>query len=280
MVAVASVRELYAYHQKNNRDTAAGWSLFSTHRQHLGALIEAAGGQEVALLGAGNCNDVDLERLAETCDRLALFDLDEGAVRRARDRQAPAVARKLELFAPVDLSGVFDRLPGLVNRRLGLAELEAFGQRALEQASAALPPRRFDTVVSCCVLSQIMHSLYLGLGRHPQLEDLVEPVALAHVRLLLRLVRPGGHALLVTDVVSTETYPLEELWAERTPAALLSEVDRTGNTLNGTGPTFLRRMIARAGVDLAEPPRPSVPWLWPMGEDLTLLTYALCLKPR
>src|SRR3954471_23074082 len=50
-------------HAQNNRATAASWERFASHRSQVTELLRAAGGDTLALLGAGNCNDVDLETL-------------------------------------------------------------------------------------------------------------------------------------------------------------------------------------------------------------------------
>ena len=110
-------------------------------------------------------------------------------------------------------------------------------------------PDRFDTVVSACLLSQIMHGCYVALGSHPQLDAIANALAAAHLRVLVTLARPGGRVVLVTDTVSSETYPLRELWNEQSPARA-ARAPGSGRTtcLSGTSVSFVRRVLGRAEV--------------------------------
>ena len=89
-------------------------------------------------------------------------------------------------------------------------------------------------------------------------------MVVAHLRMLAQLVKPGGTGLLVTDMVSSDTYPLEELWGQRSPWALVDELEATGNHLSGTTPKFLRRIVNTDPViaPLVASGRAEEPWLW------------------
>src|SRR5215471_11691642 len=96
---------LLAYHRNNNRETASSWEQFSQHRAQMTQLaLEAAPetGGRLAVLGAGNCNDLDLDALTARYREVHLIDVDVEAVRRARGRVAPEVADRLITHAPVD----------------------------------------------------------------------------------------------------------------------------------------------------------------------------------
>jgi hypothetical protein len=277
---------LLDYHRKNNRATAPRWEGFAEHRARLTLLaLEAAGpandaGGTLAVLGAGNCNDLDLVALAARFREIHLIDLDEEAVRAAQARQPPEVARKLVLHAPVDLSGAFDRLAAFKARPATLAEQAHLPAASVAKILAAVPGP-FDVVLSACMLSQLMHSCYVALGlKHPQLHLMAAALGLAHVRALVALTAPGGTGLLVTDTISSETYALEELWGDRPPLALLEEIDRANRTLTGTAPSYLRRLL-RDDADIAARIRPASlvePWLWRFTEEMTFLVYALSFR--
>jgi hypothetical protein len=241
------------------------------------ALALAPAGERCALLGAGNCNDVDLPALTARYREVHLVDIDREAVAGARARQPPEVSARLVLTAPVDLTGVLDRLPAIGKRTLSTAELGALPGAGADAVLAAIPAR-FDVAVSACVLSQVVHTCARALGpEHPQLEAVACALVVAHVRALAQLVRPGGTGVLVTDMVSSETYPLEELWGERSPAALVDHLEATGNHLSGTAPSFLRRILL-TDPDVApqlDPPRQVEPWLWRFNPELVLLAHAL-----
>jgi hypothetical protein len=282
-VTAAAPAPLLKHHRDNNRITAGSWVQFADHRaRQTDLVLDAAGhgaARSVAILGAGNCNDLDLDRLAAVFDAIHLVDLDDEAVRRARARQHQTVAAKLAVHAPIDLSGALDQLPRLRGKDVSLAQLDALARRAQGSVATALP-QRFDTVVSACLLSQIMHGCYVALGEHPQLGAIGDALATAHLRALLDLARPGGRVVFVSDMVSSDTYPLRELWDHQPPADLLAHLDRTDNVLSGTGISFVRRTLAGESASLTERPRLVEPWLWQMHPDVTLMVYALLCQRR
>ena len=267
-------------HRGLNRETAENWRHFADHRQRVTALALAPGGDRCAVLGAGNCNDLDLAALAGRYREIHLFDLDLDALERARARQPTAVSERLVLHAPVDLSGTFHRLGSFRRRTLAPAELGALPQSCTDSVLRAVEPR-FDAVVSACVLSQIVHTCNAELrGEAPQLEIIACALVVAHLRTVAQLLRPGGTGVIVTDTVSSDSYALEELWNERPPLALLDHLEQTGNFLSGTIPSFLRRILRTDEVvaPLLEPPRLVEPWLWHLDDRLTMLAYALVFR--
>jgi hypothetical protein len=284
----APPKPILDHHLDNNRKSAGLWDDFSGHRDKVTALLQGAAGERVAVLGAGNCNDLDLGALAIRFREIHLLDLDLDAVTRARARLPAPEAQRIVLHAPVDFSGAYDRLPAFRGKTLGAAPLNALADEALGRALSGLghlatSAGQPDVVLSACCLSQIMHSCYLALGRHDQLDAIAIALARVHVRLLLSLVRPGGQIFLVSDMVSTETFPLEEMWGTQVPTALMGELERAGNFLSGTAPTFIRRLFNTdpvAATLIDGTPVPIEPWLWRMGPDLTFLVYALSVRRR
>jgi hypothetical protein len=278
-VATPPSPELLEHQRYNNRTSFGDWQRFAGHRARMTDLVLTAPGSSLAVLGAGNCNDLDLAQVAGAFQAIHLVDLDEEAVQGARSRQPEAVAAKLISRAPIDLSGAFAELPRLRGKVVSAAELEALSQMALEKVAAALP-ERFDTVLSACLLSQIMFSAYVALGSHLQLVQIGSALAVAHLLALRALARPGGHVLLVTDTVSSNTYPLRERWGEQPPLALLAQLNQANNVFSGTALSFVRRVLATEASLLAESPLLVEPWLWDMNDDVTLLVYAVVLKLR
>lgn len=182
----------------------------------------------------------------------------------------------------MDLGGALTDLGRLRGRTVTAEQLGA-----LPGAGGELLTRirqRFQVVASTCILSQLVHSCQRLLGDdHPQIQAIACAVVVAHLRIVAQLLAPGGTALLVTDTVSSDTYPLEELWGEKAPLTLLEELEATGNHLSGTAPKFLRRII---NTDLAiapivtQPPAVEEPWLWTVGPEETYLVYALSFGRR
>jgi hypothetical protein len=285
------VRELPAaivnVHQRNNRRSAKSWDSFAGHRQRVTALaLEAAAAgavpRRLAVLGAGNCNDLDLAALVANFGEVHLVDLDGEALQRARQRQPKQVASLLTLHAPVDLSGALPRLRAFRANPATPAELAQLPTASTKAVLAALPAtQRFDVVLSTCLLSQLMHSCYLALGpRHPQLQLLACSLALSHLRSAVSLLADGGTAVIVTDTVSSETCALDDLWDPQRPTHLLTTLDRTDKLLTGTSPSFLRKLLLEDQViaPLVGPPRMVEPWLWRFSDEVSFLSYAMVVK--
>jgi hypothetical protein len=270
-------------HAQNNRATAASWERFASHRSHVTKLLRAAGGESLAILGAGNCNDVDLELLGGQFREIHLIDIDRAAVDRARQWQVPARASSLVTHAPVDLSGCLEVLPRYRNEVPDLSELAEWSKNAASRAFGAVT-MTFDTVASVCMLSQLMHACAVGLGvDHPCLQVIACATAVAHLRSLVKMVRPGGAAILITDVVSSSTFPFEQKLAKGVdPLDLLAQIDKVDASLSGTSPTFtLEIMSADAEiVPTIEPPRLVSPWVWRFNDEVVYLVYALVAKKK
>src|SRR4051794_41979245 len=90
-----SPRALTAISEMNtraNRQARDDWELFTAHRQRLTeaiASLRPGTGGVLCLLGAGNCNDVDLEALAGAYAEIHLVDIDPAGLDRAPQRQPP-----------------------------------------------------------------------------------------------------------------------------------------------------------------------------------------------
>ena len=278
--------EVIDLQRRCNLASANRWGPFSAHRRRVTALALAAGGGTLAVLGAGNSNDLDLARLAEAFREIHLVDLDGDALGRARARQRPDVAERLVLHGGVDLSGALGALPAYARTPPTEEALAALPGLAVARVLAALPGP-FDAVVSTCCLGQdILHGCAVALGPgHAQLPALSCALALAHVRALALLARPGRprgadhrHGLVRGPARARA----------RLPAA---GPGRGGPCARGGPPLRLRdraRVLAthargrRRGHAPAAPAaaRAVAPWLWRFGDTLTYLVHALVVERR
>ena len=175
--------------------------------------------------------------------------LDTEALARGMGRRPEELRPQLTAHAPLDVTGSLNRLKAYVKTAPAAADLDGLIQTPAAVVSGQLPGP-FDLVLSDCLLGQIMHSCRKAMGDSPHLGVVAQAAAMGHLNLLGRLCRPGGTVLLVTDTVSSETYPLEELWGEQPPLELLTYLEKTDNTFSGTGPSYVRRLLNR------EPLRP------------------------
>src|SRR5262245_28385720 len=137
------------------------WELYSAHRQQMTDAIGtlARGQGRLCLLGAGNCNDVDLGALATRYQEIHLVDLDVKALAAAVERQPPDVRSRLHRHAPIDLSGMLQSIDGRRRPEArtgtpGFGAPDKLRDGAVDAITGALPSN-FDVVVSGCVMSQL-----------------------------------------------------------------------------------------------------------------------------
>jgi hypothetical protein len=273
------------------------WELYAAHRARLtGAVIDAsklagdasklagdaskvagAGGRvrplRLCVLGAGNCNDIDLPRLAEVFAEIHLVDVDGPALARAVARQPEAVRPKLRRH-DVDLSGLPARRLGRWKRvPPSAAEIEAAANGALDAILTRLGGP-YDVVASTCVLTQMAFALRDGLGeRHPALEAARFALMRTHLSTLVGLTAPGGVALFTSDLVSSTTVPLGEPGPGRTSMDVLRDVVTSGVGYFAANPEICAGLLAEVGT-----PELLEPWLWTGPLERTYLVYALRLR--
>jgi hypothetical protein len=139
-------------------------------------------------------------------------------------------------------------------------------------------PAPFDVVASCCLLTQLQLVLLQTVGdAHPRFPELRSLMNAVHVRALAALLAPGGVGLLVTDMTSSRTYPLDELPPGADLRRVMDELVHAGNLIHAAHPGLLSSEIRR---DPALKERfaarlPVGPWLWRNGPALTFLVYGL-----
>ena len=262
-----------------NLSALAHFSSFDGHRRHLTAFaLSAAPASEgtLCVLGAGNCFDLDLDALVARYREVHLVDIDAGALDRARARQTPATRERLILHAPVDLSGLLDRIERWSRFQVTPDELmghaEATARQLREQIAGA-----FDVVLSACMLSQMQLSVLNILGeRHRLFEAVRWTLNLTHFRTLAALTRPSGRSLFATDVSSSLLYPLNAAVSDSDCVALLGELSRTSRVFDFADPNRLGVLLRDDPVLRAAflPFEVSAAWLWDNGPETTFLVYA------
>ena len=259
------------------------WGLYAAHRARLtDAIVEASRLTAAAaakrpatlcVLGAGSCNDIDLERLAEAFAEIHLVDIDGTALARAVARQPEAVRPRLRRHA-VDLSGLPARRLGRWKRVVpGAADVESASAAALDTILTKLGGP-YDVVASTCVLTQMAFALREALGeRHPALETARFGLMRTHLSTLVGLTAPGGVALFASDAVSSTTYALEEPPPGQTMTDVLHAVVSSGRGYFAANPEIVAGLMAEVGT-----PELLDPWLWTGPLDRTYLVYALRLR--
>jgi hypothetical protein len=286
-VKLGSLAAAVAEQIASNASATGHEATFVAHRARLTREITerapVSGRGSLCLLGAGNANDVDLDAVAPLFAEIHLVDVDPAAVARAVGRVSTARRGQVVTHAPVDASGVYDRLERWAVDPPKLDELDGIVADAVARVVGGLPGP-FDVVVSCSMLTQLQLVLLQVVGDgHPRFGDLRAALNRAHVRTLGALLAPGGVALLVTDLTTSEIHPpLIHVDAGADLARLMSELIAAGSIIYIANPGPLSSEMRRdpALKQSFAVRYPIGPWLWRNGPTQVLLVYALEIRRR
>jgi hypothetical protein len=271
----------------SNTSASGHEASFAAHRARLTKEIlertPTGGRGRLCLLGAGNANDVDLEALAMRFAEVHLVDLDPDAVGRAIARVAPPLRAPLVAHAPLDASGLFDRLESWAANPPALGDIDGIVAGAVARVTGALPGP-FDVVVSCSLLTQLQLVLVQVLGdASPIFDGIRTALNRAHMRALGGLLPPGGVALLVTDLTTSALYPpLVHVDEGADLAKLMGDLIAAGHIIYAANPGPLTSEMRRdpALKQAFEVRSPIGPWIWTNGPAQSLLVYAIEIRRR
>jgi hypothetical protein len=263
-----------------NRSTRAHWDHFARHRGRVAELLvpdQLATGGRLCVLGAGNCNDLDLPRLLETFDQIDLVDLDADAIRAAVERQGMGGEPRVRLHGGLDLTAAAPILADWPRCRPTDRQVDDC-VRAITATPQPAIGGPFDVILSPCVLSQICLSANDALApRHPRRRDLRDAIRRRHVRQIVEWLAPGGSGLLVIDLVQ----------ADRLGALVHTHRDRLGEVaartiakadhFPGLDPDSLRAALLDDPLvsGMVSGVQEIAPWLWTLGPHKAFLVYAL-----
>jgi hypothetical protein len=262
-------------------DPGDDWALYADHRAHFSAALLGCApnsGGRLCILGAGKCNDSDLERLSQVFSEIHLVDLEPSALATAMARQTPATRTRLRPHCPVDLSLLSAKRIGKWQRKPPTpAEIEAASASTLAALLTRLPGE-FDVVASACVLTQMSFALRGALGeKHAMLAPIRLSLMALHLNTLVGLTRAGGTCLFTSDLVSSTAYPLDSLPPERDLRSVMADVTNTGTSYFAANPALIREILHRDVLlgERAGEPEMLDPWLWTGPLQRTYLVYAL-----
>lgn len=266
-LAAPATRANTARNARAERDRHARWALA---REALWRFLDVhlPDGVRVAILGAGDCDDLPLERIAARAGEVTLIDLDARAIRAARRRQPRRLHCRLDAVEHDVTDGAAD----------AIAISAATGQVPEPVVSEApLPGAPYDLVVGDLLYSQLLY---------PALMDLSVPaarisafVARAAPRLTrsvvarLHVSARGGLVLRIHDPIAwwpghQQPVTLDRILtaAERDPGAALALAAQ------GSGP---RHSDPRDALNsFAIPVRATAIWRWPFAPAVDYLACA------
>jgi len=277
---MSKIESQVAAHERAANEHGRGHKdLYKRHREQLTAVLTQAcpkAGGRLALLGAGNCNDVDLDALLSVLGEVHLVDIDREAIASARAQLGKELQQRVFLHAPVDLSGLLKIWDAARTKHPTFAEIDSWPERGAQNVQKVLPGL-FDLVASCCVLTQMSWGLRQSLGQnHPFETQAREALVAAHLRSMCALA-PGGKVVLACDMISTEYYPLDDLPANADLTALMERLIGEQNYYQGGNPVLVRRLLRKDPI-LSQAVKSAnwlAPWLWHGPKERTYLVYAL-----
>ena len=218
-------------------------------------------------MGAGNCNDLSLRELVEAHQEVHLVDIDTDALVQGAVRQNLAHHARIHCHGDIDLTGMLSRVTHWSpTTPISAAELADCLDHSLDCLDPVAGP--FDVVASTCILSQLIKTIVDAVGEnHPQFLDVVQAIRMGHLRLLMQLVDSGGFGVLITDVVSSDSFPALASVPAQNLSQVLSQLIRAGNFFHGVNPAVLVKLVREDPVlsQQVASLEPISPWLWEMG---------------
>ncbi|MEW6458663.1 MAG: hypothetical protein AB1441_06295 [Bacillota bacterium] len=192
---------------------------WARHRDLVKRLVDqAAGGiqwERCLVLGAGNCNDIPLDHLADAFTEVTLFDLDESALAAAAARLSPRQRAGLRLLAGdltgLHASGAAEAIARLARRGRWPELVQYLGK--FRKKIRSLPPPEldhgYDLVVSVCVATQLFVPFIRAVAADSPLWDRIHAHAADISRALSnrlgehmhRSVEPEGAVAFATDIL-------------------------------------------------------------------------------
>ncbi len=260
-----------------NAETLDGWDRFTPHRERVSQLLldaAPASDGKLCVLGAGNCNDLALNQLAQAFQQIDLVDIDEQAIAAGMTRQGVA-AGHVTAFGAVDVTGVVNLISAWTPELLVADEQVDACIATAQRAVLPFDAGSYSVAASIGLLSQLIESIGVTLGeRHSRFVDLMTCIRREHLRQLIDLAAPGGSVVLITDVVSSRTVPELATAASHELPPLVGRAIAQRNFFSGMNPFVIKRMLD------TEPPfatqltdvRLNKPWVWDLGPRL----YAVC----
>ncbi len=274
---IAFVEEL----KRRNLKTREAWEPSAGHRAQVTHLLreasrEIASPRRLCILGAGNCNDLALGMLLDAFDEVHLVDLDADALAAGIARQAPSAVKRINSHGRMDVTGCLTQLAQDINpASVDDARIVEWIQR-IKNLPPFPQPSPFHVVVSLGMLTQIAECALMLVGGpdRPRGNELLFALRNHHLRKLLEMTRPGGVAFLVTDVVSSFTFPnLPLLDDADLPNALYQQVAMK-NFFTGANPYALDALMRSepalqrrvASTEML------APWRWNQGNRSLLMS--------
>ena len=184
------------------------WEQSRPHREFINKMMLSASDKHhpsLCVLGAGNCLTLDLPILQRRFRTLTLVDANRDRLIRGLHNQnlAPSAER---VVLDIDISGT----ARLLQQWSGDPGPEAMLDELFATADQFQPSSlgHHDVVVSNSLLVRILQMAIRHLGsHHDRVVELLKLLRSRHLQIMIDALEPGGHGLLISPFVSSETLP-------------------------------------------------------------------------
>lgn len=291
----------------NTGDLDAKYAAWSSYRNGVtgfikNALSQSPSAKSIIVFGAGECNDIDLQYLCNTFERIVLTDVDEQSMHDGLVRQNIEDVSKFQVlqveYTGLESVGFFDTLAALCSDNASIAQISEFIKNALHNVRAADMSRLsiggFDIVLSCPVYTQIVFSqaevlmdilAHYSTYTHSDTRRLLEsfsscmPTLIQNYNdLLLSAAKSSGSLIVFADVI--EAHPSDELL--QTIDAILSAQPVDGHALEHlTCAHGLKFGVLGRDDLLSKADEADCLWsLWPFDEHRHYLVYGTFARKK
>lgn len=297
------------YQGLNQNREEERWGAWEAHRNEINELIHKSFRKDCStgtaiILGAGNCDDLDLHFIGKLFDSIVLVDIDSEATEKAvsflenENLVNQITVMKNIDFTKLDQVDFYDRFKHILARKTSVDEIISFLiSCAIEIESHPLFPnlqKSFSVVISSAVYTQVfyIHALtifanYAEFYSKKEVTQIVEAlvelrnlILISYNNLLISLVKDQGTVIVWTDVLRLESSMddmIEKLYLLRTDKDrfdyLFERMGHFGRESAVVGLQDLYTKLSRDH-DLLRF------WNWPYNKEKQYLTMGLSGMPK
>lgn len=223
----------------------------------------------VAVLGAGNGDDLPLDRITDRARDVSLIDLDAPAARSARRRQLRRLRRHIDVIEHDVTRGAADRI--------AIATARGEVPAAPVIPESPLPGAPYDLVIGDLFYSQLLYpaliDLEVPIARTTAVLARYSPMVTRSVVARLHISAPHGHVVHIHDPIAWwPGHPQPVSLSQILAIADLNPDAAARLAARGTGP---RESDPRAALTaFAIPVQATAVWRWPFAKDVDYLACA------
>jgi len=283
-------------------------SRWENHRDEISKLIEQASGvdcvgKEAIILGAGNCDDLDLPNLTKRFAAITLADIDEDAVKHAVEQLDPLLQKKMKImnsfdFTLLDQVDFYDRFQSLLDNQVPAIRIVSFFKEItleVKRKTALTQLKgRYAAVISSAVHTQLfyLHTLslfavYAKLYTQSEIKQMMDGVAelrnfllQKYNELLISLAGRDGTIIVWTDMILLEQ---QNRFIWDTMYALANEAERI---------KYMMRLMINYGIEAAVFSIQDMDrrlwgngkilrsWLWPFNDEKQFITVGIAGRAK